>query len=113
MGGEAKESVPAPSLSDSLLTGNSDLGLIQERVLEKEFVGYSKEEMTLTEDGLWLPDLPAWLNVTRERQDDGSWGVFMVRPSKEDVENRWSEILEAMEPVGIEIGAIKIALPSE
>lgn len=113
MGDETKESVPMSGLSNQLLTRNLTPGLIQERVLEKKFIGYSKEDMALTEDGLWLPNPPAWLNMTRERQDDGSWGVFLARPSKEDVENRWSEIIEAMEPIGIEVGAVKIAIPSE
>lgn len=113
MGGEAKESVSALGLCDSLLTQTLTAGLIQERVLEKAFVSYSKEEINLTEDGLQLPDAPAWLNIDRERQDDGRWGIFIVRPSKEDIENRWSEIIKALEPIGVEIGAVKIALPSE
>lgn len=113
MGGEAKKSVSALGFCDSLLTQKLTAGLIQERVLEKAFVSYSKEKMNLTEDGLRLPEAPAWLNIDRERQDDGSWGIFIVRPSKEDIENRWPEIIQALEPIGVEIGAVKIALPSE
>lgn len=113
MGGKTKESVSAPGLCIPLLTQEPTAGLIQERVIEKEFIGYSKEEMSLTEDGLRLPATPAWMNMTRERQDDGTWGIFIARPSKEDIENRWPEIIQALEPIGIEIGAAKIALPSE
>lgn len=69
--------------------------------------------MVFTEDGLRLPEMPAWLNITRECQDDGSLGIFIARPSKEDIEKRWPEIIQAMEPIGVEIGAVKVALPNE
>lgn len=96
-----------------MLTRKLATGLIQERVLEKEFISYTKEEMSLTEDGLRLPNAPSWLNMTRERQDDGNWGIFIARPSKKDIEMRWPEIIQALEPIGVEIGAVKIAFPSE
>lgn len=57
--------------------------------------------------------MPEWLNVTRERQDDGSLGIFIARPSKKDIKTRWPEIIQALEPIGVEIGAVKIIFPRE
>lgn len=84
---------------------------LNDKLFNKDFVGYTEADMHITEDGLKLPELPAWLNATRERQADGSPGVFLCRPNEEDFQNRFQEMLEALEPIGVEIGATKIAIP--
>jgi len=57
--------------------------------------------------------LPEWLNAERELQDDGRLGTFIVRPSKEDFEKRWPEILRTLEPFGMRLGIVKLEIPPE
>lgn len=68
-----------------------------------------------TDDGLRLPRLPAWLNAKRETQDgdDGKPGVFLVRPGQRDFETRFEEMMELLEPYGVEMGVVKIRIPQE
>lgn len=57
--------------------------------------------------------LPEWLNAEREFQDDGRPGTFIVRPSKEDFEMRWPEILQTLQPFGMRLGIVKLEIPPE
>ena len=57
--------------------------------------------------------MPAWLDAVRETQDDGSPGTFLVRPSRRNFEERWTEIVEAMRPFGMRLGIIKVRVPPE
>lgn len=89
----------------------STTATIEERLFNRAFAGYSESDLMVTGDGLLLPRLPSWLNSTRETQHDGSPGVFICSPSKEDFNSRFLEILEALEPIGVEIGVAKIRVP--
>ncbi|KAL7267483.1 hypothetical protein RUND412_009928 [Rhizina undulata] len=73
----------------------------------------SNIEMITFEDGLTFPKLPSWLHPFRELQDDGSPGIFLVRPSKDDYEGRFREILDHLRPYGLRMGAVKIKVPKE
>ncbi|KAH8151822.1 uncharacterized protein LAJ45_03813 [Morchella importuna] len=90
---------------------NKRKSTIEERLFNRAFAGYSESDLMVTGDGLLLPRLPSWLNSTRETQHDGSPGVFICSPSKEDFNSRFLEILEALEPIGVEIGVAKIRVP--
>lgn len=90
---------------------SSTTATIEERLFNRAFAGYSESDLMVTGDGLLLPRLPSWLNSTRETQHDGSPGVFACSPSKEDFNSRFLEILEALEPIGVEIGVAKIRVP--
>jgi hypothetical protein len=57
--------------------------------------------------------LPDWLNAEREFQDDGSPGTYIVRPNKEDFENRFEEIISILEPFGMKLGVVKLKIPEE
>ena len=57
--------------------------------------------------------LPEWLHAEREVQDDGRPGCYIIRPGKEDFENRWPEILTIIEPYGMRLGIVKVKVPDE
>lgn len=57
--------------------------------------------------------LPEWLHAVREYQDDGAPGTYLISPSREDFENRWREILDAIRPFGMRLGIIKVKVPEE
>lgn len=80
--------------------------------LESSKYGAPKSDMdgTFTFEG---EPIPEWLNAEREFQDDGRPGTYIIRPNKEDFENRWPEILRIMEPFGMRLGIIKCKIPVE
>lgn len=78
--------------------------------LEKSVYGAPKPD----KDGCFVFDgepLPQWLNAEREMQDDGRLGTYIVKPSKQDFEQRWAEIINIMEPFGMRLGIIKCKIP--
>lgn len=57
-------------------------------------------------------DIPGWLHATREIQEDGTPGVFLVSPSAEDY-RQFDKLIEALWPIGIKCGAVKVKVPEE
>jgi hypothetical protein len=72
-----------------------------------------EDEWVTLEDGLRIRKLPEWMNAVREKQDNGRPGFFLIRPSKEDFEERFEEMMVLLEPIGVEMGAVKIGIPNE